>query len=198
MATWEEILKMGRVSKHYGTNPGNGIKYSNSSGKHSGTDIVLKDSNIPAFVGGTVERVGYDSDGWGNYAVIKDQNGYYNIYAHMAQKPAVSEGQKVNAGDILGIQGMTGQATREHLHFEVRKNYKDSNSHINPGPYLNDKTKWTNGFYRADEKIEEAGGVAPLVGNFLYGNVVRVGFILIGIFCIYVAITKGMFGGSGE
>tara|TARA_R110002020_G_scaffold239616_3_gene452140 strand:+ start:5047 stop:6267 length:1221 start_codon:yes stop_codon:yes gene_type:complete len=44
------------------------------------------------------------------------------LYAHMAYKPQVKQGEYVSAGDIIGIMGTTGKSTGPHLHFEVWEN----------------------------------------------------------------------------
>lgn len=57
--------------------------------------------------------------GYGNYVVITHSNGSQTLYAHMSH-PAVSSGESVYAGQIIGYVGMTGLTTGPHLHFEVR------------------------------------------------------------------------------
>ena len=57
--------------------------------------------------------------GYGNYVVITHGNETQTLYAHMT-KTAVSVGQSVSAGEIIGYVGSTGESTGSHLHFEVR------------------------------------------------------------------------------
>lgn len=71
----------------------------------AGTVIVAKNNG------------GYNG-GYGNYIVISHSNGTQTLYAHMS-KTAVSGGS-VEKGDLIGYVGMTGKATGNHLHFEVR------------------------------------------------------------------------------
>ncbi len=62
--------------------------------------------------------------GYGNHVQVAHgkYNGYYymTIYAHMS-KPAVSNGAKVNRGQVLGYVGSTGRSTGPHLHFGIAK-----------------------------------------------------------------------------
>jgi murein DD-endopeptidase MepM/ murein hydrolase activator NlpD len=48
--------------------------------------------------------------------VIDDGNGYRSMYAHFG-KVVVASGDIVEAGDLLGYEGMTGRATGCHLHY---------------------------------------------------------------------------------
>lgn len=57
--------------------------------------------------------------GYGNYVVITHNNGTQTLYAHMKHS-AVSVGQSVLSGQIIGYVGMTGLTTGPHVHFEVR------------------------------------------------------------------------------
>jgi len=56
----------------------------------------------------------------GNYLVLKDKrSGQSYFYAHLAAPATVVRGQKVNAGQPVGVVGDTGDATACHLHFEL-------------------------------------------------------------------------------
>ena len=48
--------------------------------------------------------------------VIDDGNGYRSMYAHF-EKVVVKRGQRVRAGDFLGYEGRTGNASGCHLHY---------------------------------------------------------------------------------
>ena len=128
-----------RITKLYGTPPPPGMTY--SAGKHPGIDLVSSgDKVIRAVLDGTVYRSGMDYSGWGKYVVIKQTDGLYAIYCHMS-KSYKSVGQVIRAGEMLGIEGSTGKSTGSHLHFELRKNYSDKYSTIDPANYLGLKNK---------------------------------------------------------
>jgi len=61
---------------------------------------------------------GYNG-GYGLYVVIAHPNGTQTLYSHESSL-AVSTGQYVNKGDVIGYVGSTGRSTGNHLHFEVR------------------------------------------------------------------------------
>lgn len=85
---------------------------------HSGIDIGASGgSSIWASADGVVITSTYGS-GYGNYVVIDHQNGYYTLYAHMSSR-AVSVGQYVSQGQVIGYVGSTGVSTGYHIHFEV-------------------------------------------------------------------------------
>ena len=69
---------------------------------------------------------------WGNYVCVLGDDGNYIYYCHMAER-RVSRGQRVAAGDLLGIMGYTGRSTGDHLHFEVRSG---TNVVLDPADYL--------------------------------------------------------------
>jgi murein DD-endopeptidase MepM/ murein hydrolase activator NlpD len=57
--------------------------------------------------------------GYGNYVILDNGQGVETLYAHMTQTKA-TVGDSVSAGQVIGYVGMTGDATGNHLHFEVR------------------------------------------------------------------------------
>ncbi|MGN1253057.1 MAG: M23 family metallopeptidase, partial [Prevotella sp.] len=57
--------------------------------------------------------------GYGNYIVIRHAYGFSTCYSHQS-KNFVKAGQKVKAGQVIGLTGQTGRATTPHLHFEIR------------------------------------------------------------------------------
>lgn len=92
---------------------------------HGGTDIAAPAGTpILASAAGTV-MVANGTDPWGGsygYHVKLDHgNGLESLYAH-CQAVAVTVGQQVQQGEVIGYVGSTGNSTGNHLHFEVRVN----------------------------------------------------------------------------
>lgn len=58
---------------------------------------------------------------YGNYVVIKHDNGYYTMYAHLTTEVTVNIGDTVNRGQIIGFMGSSGSSTGTHLHFGVSR-----------------------------------------------------------------------------
>lgn len=102
---------------------------------HSGLDIAgSAGSEVLAADSGTVAVATYSSS-YGNYVTIYHSNGDYTLYAHMSSL-AVSAGQSVTQGDVIGYVGSTGWATGPHLHFEIRVN----GSTVDPLSYFSNYT----------------------------------------------------------
>ena len=85
---------------------------------HPGLDIAV-DIGTPVYAAamGTVEMAGWNG-GYGQYVKIRHGNGYESAYGHMSGI-AVTAGQQVRKGEIIGFVGSTGYSTGPHLHFEV-------------------------------------------------------------------------------
>jgi len=88
---------------------------------HEGIDISVSEGTpIRAAKGGTVIMASYNG-GYGNYTCVDHGSGLSTCYAHQSAF-AVSAGQSVDQGQIIGYSGNTGSSTGPHLHFEVRIN----------------------------------------------------------------------------
>jgi murein DD-endopeptidase MepM/ murein hydrolase activator NlpD len=93
-----------------------------SGGWHHGDDIFAPlGAPVLSVASGTVFSVGWNKIG-GNRLWVRDGQGNLFYYAHLsAFTPLAINGNKVNAGDVLGFVGNTGdaQGTPTHLHFEI-------------------------------------------------------------------------------
>ena len=103
---------------------------------HQGTDIFAASGTpLVACERGVVTKVGTDRLG-GTKLWIVGASGTRYYYAHLSgYAPNIAEGLVVNAGDLVGFVGNTGNAisTPAHLHFEV---HPDGGPAINPYPLL--------------------------------------------------------------
>ena len=88
---------------------------------HRGTDIPAPEGTpILAAHSGTVLVSGWN-DSYGNQVLLDNGAGLSTRYAHMTQT-AVTAGEAVTAGQVIGYVGNTGDSTGNHLHFEVMQN----------------------------------------------------------------------------
>ena len=97
---------------------------------HGGVDLVaVGGDEIVAVADGKVARSRIVTDKsnatweWGEYIAITGTDGVTVYYCHLAKR-LVQVGQTVKAGDVIGIEGATGQVTGKHLHFECRRGTK--------------------------------------------------------------------------
>ncbi|MEH0938990.1 M23 family metallopeptidase [Micromonospora psammae] len=101
---------------------------------HAGIDFAMPAGTpVRAAFRGTVEKAGDVGDGYGISVVVNHGNGYLTHYAHLSTAK-VSVGEKVGAGETLGLEGSTGDSTGPHLHFEVHRGQMWNQ--IDPGPFL--------------------------------------------------------------
>jgi murein DD-endopeptidase MepM/ murein hydrolase activator NlpD len=90
-------------------------------GFHPGIDIAPGfGTPIHAAKAGVVIFAG-NNGGYGNFVLIDHGGGIITGYAHQSRL-AVSQGQTVTQGQVIGFEGSTGDSTGPHLHFEVRVN----------------------------------------------------------------------------
>lgn len=111
--------------------------------KHFGVDFAQSGTHtIVASANGIVTR-SYYSNSYGECIMIVHQlegQTYETVYAHLKSgSRKVKVGESVKKGQAIGIMGSTGNATGQHLHFELHKgrwNEAKSNA-VNPLNYLN-------------------------------------------------------------
>lgn len=88
---------------------------------HRGADICANYATpIIASDGGAVIEAGWHYS-WGNYVKIDHGNGWATLYGHMSSI-AVSRGQAVSQGQVIGYVGSTGYSFGNHCHFEMYYN----------------------------------------------------------------------------
>lgn len=112
---------------------------------HKGIDIAPDTQGdneyVMAIEDGEVVKVEKDCDdnkkcggGYGNYILLKHENGLYSFYAHLKKGDVYAEkGDKKNKGDIIARMGTSGVSTGVHLHFEIRSDEKKQD---NPCKYI--------------------------------------------------------------
>lgn len=88
---------------------------------HKAIDLANSSaSSVVASRGGTVITAGWVAPrAYGIHVIIDHGDGYQTLYAHLSSA-AVSPGQQVLRGQVIGQMGSTGRSTGVHLHFEVR------------------------------------------------------------------------------
>ncbi len=98
---------------------------------HEGIDISVPEGTpIRAAQAGNVILAAY-TGGYGNYTCVDHGGGLSSCYAHQSSY-AVSPGDSVAQGEVIGYSGNTGSSTGPHLHFEIRVN----GSAVDPLGYL--------------------------------------------------------------
>lgn len=121
---------------------------------HKGIDIFApKGTEIVAVADGIVSYIGDQKLG-GHCLWLTTENGASFYYAHLDRwAPGLYEGMEVQAGDLLGFVGNTGNAkyTPSHLHFGVN----ESDEMVNPYPLLTRAVT----IARAHQHVELGGGV---------------------------------------
>ena len=114
---------------------------------HKGVDVGVK-TGTPGYSanGGLVSysRRQSDGKGVGEYIVILNPDGLYEIYAHLSQR-LVQMGDKVEPGEKIALSGNTGASSGPHLHFGMATNYIPNNivksKWFDPLPFLLDCVK---------------------------------------------------------
>ncbi len=105
-----------RISSEFGRR-GRGFHNGRDYAAPQGTPVIA----VADGVVNTVNSTNRWGSGWGLHVKINHGDGYETIFAHLS-KTAVSPGQHVHAGDVIGYVGSTGWSTGSHLHFGTSKN----------------------------------------------------------------------------
>lgn len=129
----------GPITQLFGENPDFYKKWGFAG--HNGIDFGIPNGTpVLAAAKGTVDKVSFEDGGYGNYVKLRHVDGsstYYTYYAHLMQA-AVSAGQNVEAGAVIGHSNNTGASTGPHLHFGLRT-YDQTGpfkGYIDPKPYF--------------------------------------------------------------
>lgn len=103
--------------------------------------IVVTSKDITSHTNCSCSYTGGGYHSYGRYIVIlhdkKNSAGNYvfTLYAHNSQR-LVSEGQRVEKGQVIAKSGSTGNSSGPHCHFEVRTPSSAYSSCVNPTNYL--------------------------------------------------------------
>jgi murein DD-endopeptidase MepM/ murein hydrolase activator NlpD len=88
---------------------------------HTGVDLVAPTgTKVVPVMEGEVEATESLYFGFGKHVIVKHEEGFKSIYAHLS-KIEVKPGQKVGLASRLGLSGSTGFSTGPHLHLEIHK-----------------------------------------------------------------------------
>ncbi len=114
-ALWPVEAEFTEITTPFDDNRNTGGLY----GGHNAIDIPADaNSNIYAPVAGVCVSAGWMGD-YGNLIILRHESlGIYTFYAH-CNSTAVYAGQAVNAGDIIGYVGNTGNSYGNHVHFGI-------------------------------------------------------------------------------
>ncbi|WP_305787467.1 M23 family metallopeptidase [Symbioplanes lichenis] len=149
---WTNPLPVAGLNVHKWT-VGSGFRTADRP-THQGVDLIV-DRNTPirSVASGVVSRVkcdetfsgvkdcdhdGYPGKGGCGWMVeVQHPGNIMTRYCHMVQRPSVKAGQKVAAGETLGLSGTSGNSSGPHLHFEVHlNNDRSSASAVDPVQFM--------------------------------------------------------------
>jgi murein DD-endopeptidase MepM/ murein hydrolase activator NlpD len=98
---------------------------------HSGVDISASFGDPVHATADGVVQVASMASGYGREIILDHPNGIETLYGHLSGF-AVTPGQEVSEGQVIGYVGISGRSTGPHLHYEVRIH----NTPVNPHRYL--------------------------------------------------------------
>lgn len=125
--TWVHPLASGKG--------GNSCYRTRKRPNHGGVDIAQPYATpIRSIAAGSIYRKGYESGGAGYFVTVRHAGNIFSQYHHLKSSSPLSAGTPVQVGQVIGYVGATGNATGNHLHFEIRTG---SVSHrVNPAPFM--------------------------------------------------------------
>jgi murein DD-endopeptidase MepM/ murein hydrolase activator NlpD len=100
---------------------------------HTGLDLISTtgDKEVKSIANGTVRGVFFSPKDYGNYVSVQLDNNIIVLYCHL-EKVLVKVNQQIKEGNVIGIEGKTGNSTGVHLHLELRR----AGQHISPADFL--------------------------------------------------------------
>ncbi len=109
--SWKPVWPVkGTITSHFGRR---------GWGSHHGIDIAAsKGTSIHPTAPGRVTFAGWQS-GYGKTVIVQHRNGIQSLYAH-CWKVFVKKGEHVRPNQTIAAVGSTGNASGNHLHFEMR------------------------------------------------------------------------------
>ena len=112
--------------------PAKGQVMNQFGSNNDGIDISLPNGTpVKAAENGVVIYSGDGLKEYGNTVLVRHDNGLVSVYGH-ASELVVKRGDNVSRGQVVALSGMSGQANRPKLHFEIRKDAKP----VDPLGYL--------------------------------------------------------------
>ena len=112
---------------------------------HQGTDFAAPRGTPVMASGNGVVEMAQKYKGYGNYILLKHNSTFKTAYAHLSKYGrGIRRGVRVTQGQIIGYVGSTGMSTGPHLHYEVIKNGKKTNSQrlkLPTGKILNNEAR---------------------------------------------------------
>ena len=98
---------------------------------HSGVDLAAPMATPLHAAAPGVVQVANRPTGFGLYVIVVHGGGLSTLYGHL-QATSLQTGDRVAAGDLVGLMGSSGLSTGPHVHFEVRRAGRPEN----PMPWL--------------------------------------------------------------
>ncbi|MDQ6743423.1 MAG: M23 family metallopeptidase [Candidatus Dormibacteraeota bacterium] len=98
---------------------------------HSGIDLASRLGTPLHAAAAGVAQVANRPGGYGLYVIVVHGGGFSTLYGHM-EATSLQTGDRVAAGEVVGLMGSSGLSTGPHVHFELRRAGRPEN----PMPWL--------------------------------------------------------------